>query len=244
MKTWKTGRGVSVIKVLPGGMNAFLVTDGRQNVLVDTGIKFRRQALQRGLGRLGIERISLLVLTHAHYDHAGNAAMIKNDYGAAVLVHRSEAQALESGENAAIQGTKGLTRFIARLAARHPRPLGYPPCKPDILIDETYDLRDAEFDAFDAYLLHTPGHTPGSMSLIVDGEIALVGDALFGVAPRSIYPPIASDPAAVLESWKKLLATGCRIFLPTHGRGRIKSALERGLRRRSKPEEPPMGIGA
>jgi glyoxylase-like metal-dependent hydrolase (beta-lactamase superfamily II) len=44
---------------------------------------------------------------------------------------------------------------------------------------------------FDAYLLNTPGHSPGSLSVFVGHEIAVVGDAMFGVAPRSVFPPFA-----------------------------------------------------
>ena len=231
MKSWKTTGGSSVVRVLSGGINAYLLTQGEKHLLIDTGIGRNRRNLRRRLGKLGIMKIDLLVITHAHYDHAGNAAMIRRQYGAKVLVHRTEAGLLESAENAPILGTIRLTRFLAGLGARHPRLLSYPPCRPDILVDERYDLASA---GFDAYVLHTPGHTPGSTSVIVGGELALVGDALFGVAPRSIFPPFASDRTIVPESWKKLLETGCRLFLPAHGRVRGRKALESGLRRRSK----------
>jgi len=52
----------------------------------------------------------------------------------------------------------------------------------------------------------------------VDDEIALVGDTLFGVLPRSVWPPFADDPARMVQSWGQLLETPCRLFLPGHGR--------------------------
>lgn len=231
MKSWNTARGGSVIRVLSGGIHAFLLTNGEQNILIDTGMTRHRRLLERRLRRLGIQKIALLVLTHAHYDHAGNAAMIKERYGATVIIHRTEADHLASAENTPIHGTVALTKFLFNLLrTRFPRWLSYPPCRADVLVDDRYDLRDA---GFSAYLLHTPGHSPGSISVIIGDEIALVGDALFGVSPRSVLPPIASDTAKVIQSWKELLGTGCRIFMPAHGRAVKRKLLVKNLRRHS-----------
>lgn len=70
----------------------------------------------------------------------------------------------------------------------------------------------------------TPGHTCGSVSLIVDGEIAVVGDAMVG--RRSIFPPFADDVPELVRSWQKLLDTGCGLFLPAHGRAKGRETLE------------------
>ncbi|MDT8393214.1 MAG: hypothetical protein RQ761_05190 [Bacteroidales bacterium] len=59
--------------------------------------------------------------------------------------------------------------------------------------------------------------TADSLSVIVDNEIAIVGDALFGISRRSVMPPFANDRALMVKSWHKLLETGCNIFLPGHG---------------------------
>jgi hydroxyacylglutathione hydrolase len=85
---------------------------------------------------------------------------------------------------------------------------------------------------FNATILHTPGHTPGSMSLIVDGEIALVGDCMFGVFKGSAFPPFALDTRQMIESWGKLLDTGCRLFLPSHGTSDSRELVERDYNKR------------
>jgi glyoxylase-like metal-dependent hydrolase (beta-lactamase superfamily II) len=66
-------------------------------------------------------------------------------------------------------------------------------------------------------LMHTPGHTKGCLSVIVDNELAIVGDAMFGVFPGSIFPPYGNDVRQMVESWEKLLETSCRLFIPAHG---------------------------
>jgi glyoxylase-like metal-dependent hydrolase (beta-lactamase superfamily II) len=45
------------------------------------------------------------------------------------------------------------------------------------------------------------------ISIIIDDEIAIVGDAMVGTIPDSIYPPFADDKKLLIKSWKKLLKT-------------------------------------
>lgn len=200
---------------MAGRSNVFLVTDGGKHLLVDSGPGSRWKTLDRRLRRLGVGRLEAVVLTHAHYDHAGNAARLQEKYEAGVIAHIAEGPFLARGENSAIGGTNALARLavagLGRLFARRAR---YGPCRPDIQVDPSFDLR--EF-GFKAHALHTPGHTAGSLSVIVDDEIALVGDAMFGIFPRSVFPPYAADAGALVASWGKLLATKCRLFLPAHG---------------------------
>jgi glyoxylase-like metal-dependent hydrolase (beta-lactamase superfamily II) len=65
--------------------------------------------------------------------------------------------------------------------------------------------------------MHTPGQSCGMMSVIIEEEIALVGDAMMGVYPNSIFVPFAEDADQLLMSWGKLLTTPCALFLPGHG---------------------------
>jgi glyoxylase-like metal-dependent hydrolase (beta-lactamase superfamily II) len=99
-----------------------------------------------------------------------------------------------------------------------------PPCRPDILVDDELSLADF---GFNARIVYTPGHSPGSQSVIVDGEIALVGDAMFGIVPGSAFPPFASDVPLLVDSWGKLLVTGCRLFLPAHGTANSRLLVQR-----------------
>jgi glyoxylase-like metal-dependent hydrolase (beta-lactamase superfamily II) len=100
----------------------------------------------------------------------------------------------------------------------------YPPTCPDISFDDYLDLSTI---GLRAYLLHTPGHSIGSSSLIIDDEIALVGDTLYGGFPNSALPPFADDPALLMQSWEKLLDAGCKLYLPSHGKAILRVVLER-----------------
>jgi len=109
--------------------------------------------------------------------------------------------------------------------------LKYDPCEPDLVIDSDYDLTEM---GFNAYLTHTPGHTAGSVSLIVDDEIAVVGDTMFGVFSRSVFPPYADDKELMVKSWGKLLETKCSEFLPSHGTANSRSIVRKDYDKRIK----------
>jgi glyoxylase-like metal-dependent hydrolase (beta-lactamase superfamily II) len=164
---------------------------------------------------LNIEHLDFLVLTHTHFDHAGNAKRIKEEFNPKVIVHQSEANILRSGISIIPKGTNWFTQFLVNPLGRKFAPkTNFNGCEPDIVVSSVYC-----FDNFglNLYLLHTPGHSDGSISLIVDNEIALVGDTMFGILPASIFPPFADNIHELIFSWGKLLETNCHTFLPSHG---------------------------
>lgn len=216
MKNWNTTGGYRILRLMGGRSNVFLLSDGKMNILVDTSVKRLRSRLFRRLDRLNVTTIDFLILTHAHFDHAANAKAIKRKYQARVLVHREEAACLAAGNNIVPNGTLFFTKIMMNLAGKRLfRRFNYEPCSPDVLVDSAFDLNQY---GFNAHLVHNPGHTAGSMSLIVDNEIACVGDALFGVFPGSVFPPFAQDSKLLVKSWAILLDSGCRLFLPSHGK--------------------------
>lgn len=215
MKGWHTKNGYSVSCIMSGRSNVFMLSGNGKNILIDTGPGYKWQNLRDTLSKLHLKNIDLLILTHTHFDHAGNAARIKNEYGLKVVVSKYEAKFLQSGENTMIYGTVLPTRFLVRkVAPLLLNKVKYEACQPDIILDQHFDLKDF---GFQAYIMHTPGHSPGSQCVIVDNEIAIAGDTMFGVFPRSVFPPFADNEDELIRSWGKLLATGCNLFLPSHG---------------------------
>ena len=127
-----------------------------------------------------------------------------------MIVHRTEGSFLARGEAIIPRGTNLLGRLlIDRLGKKLAPRLKCPPCRPDILVDDALSLADF---GFTARIVHTPGHSPGSQSVIVDDEIALVGDAMFGIFPRIGLPALCqrrpADGRKLGEScWRP--AAGC-----------------------------------
>jgi len=230
MKTWTTKSGYRIIRILSGRSNVFLLTNGKQHILIDTSPKSKWEKLVKRLDDLDIRHIDYLILTHTHFDHAGNAHSIKQKYNSKVIVHREEAAYLTSGDNIVPNGTFAITRTLVRLfAERILQGCRYEPCQYDILVDSSFDL--ATF-GFNATIIHTPGHTIGSMSVVVDNEVAVVGDAVFGVFPWSVFPPYATDVKQMIDSWGVLLKTDCSLFLPAHGSANSRSLLQKDYDKR------------
>jgi hydroxyacylglutathione hydrolase len=210
---WTTETGHAVHRILGGRSNVYLVSYGNKRMLVDTGRRAGQKDLVEALAAQGVESLDAVILTHTHFDHAENAAFLQRQYGAQIVVHKTEAEYLKRGESPLPAGTFFFTEAIVRLASVVTRAApGYDPCRPDVVIDDTCDLVIPG-----CHLLSTPGHSPGSMSVVVGGEIALVGDAMFGVFPHSIFPPFADDIQLMVSSWGVLFGTGCQLFLPGHG---------------------------
>jgi hydroxyacylglutathione hydrolase len=230
MKTWITRNGYTIRQILSGRSNVFILTGGIKTILVDTGPSRKKNTLYRRLIKKGVNHIDLLILTHSHFDHADNAAMIKEKFNADVLIHKSEAQALAAGLNIIPEGTIFLTRILVKLLKKIVIPrMHLNSCQPDIFADENYDLKPY---GYNAYIMHTPGHTQGSVCVIVDDEIVLAGDTLYSVFKGSAFPPFANNVFQLLESWRKLLETPCNIFIPSHGTARNREVLSRNYMKR------------
>lgn len=216
MKKWVSTNGMIVYQVLSGRSNSFLVSSNDKYFLIDTGRSSSWKKLSKNLDDiLGENQLSCLILTHTHFDHAENGAKLKDKYKCKVIVHESESDYLKNGDSPLPKGTNILTRFLINfIGKRIQNRYKYEPAHFDFLVDEKFDLN--EF-GFNAYILHTPGHSPGSISIIIDNELAIVGDAMFGVFKWSIFPPFANNTQLMIESWGKLLETDCSTYLPGHG---------------------------
>jgi len=215
MKTWTTTNNISVTRILSRRSNAFLVASNGRYLLIDTGPGSEWEILKRRLAKLNVDHVDYLILTHSHYDHAANAHKVQEFFGAKVIIHRSEESWLRSGKNIVPKGTNPVTKVLVKCFSKaFTKFMEYKPCNPDIIAEDFIDLRE---HGFNCYIIHTPGHTEGSVSVIADNEIALVGDTMFGVFSGSIYPPFADDTGKMIASWSRLLETGCKIFMPSHG---------------------------
>jgi len=198
-----------------GRTTAYLVQDTRP-ILIDCGTPGNEERIVSQLHGAGVapSDLELIVVTHVHSDHVGSLPAMKALSDAPVAVHALEAGALQTGRNAALVPNS----LLARLAApflKLQKPL--PRVEPELLINGVFDL--GEYGVV-GEILPTPGHTPGSLSVVLKGGEAIIGDLVMsGVfRPRVPHlPMIASDVDQVRASIKALLDRGVTCFYAAHG---------------------------
>ncbi|MEN6351002.1 MAG: MBL fold metallo-hydrolase [Syntrophomonas sp.] len=225
MRQWTTENGLLVHRLLGPGCNVYLVSGHSGCLMVDSSYTFAgKKLLQRAEMVCVGKQLQALVLTHTHFDHAGNAALLKKHFQLSVVVHEEEALYLKRGISPLPRGTQLYNKAIMNTIRRFNTPFQhFKAVRGDILINDRYDFFGYDLNA---YAIHTPGHTKGSISVVVDNTIALVGDTLVGYVLGHNYPAFADLPDQFAASWARLLDTGCTTFLPTHGRAVSREELQ------------------
>jgi hydroxyacylglutathione hydrolase len=218
MRTWKTKNGIEIFQVLSGRSNSYFIRTGQGNMLVDTGMQSSFKRLLKNIQSINLEpfEIDYLILTHTHFDHCRNASAIIQKFNCKIVMGEEESVYTEKGYTPLPKGSYLATNLLSKLGSWiGKRWYGYKAFSADIMVgDELY----LSTDATSLKLIRTNGHSSGSISIIVDDEIAIVGDAMIGVFRNSIFPPFADDAIGLVRSWGKLLQTGCEIFLSGHGK--------------------------
>jgi hydroxyacylglutathione hydrolase len=202
------------------GLNSCYLIRGKEIVMVDGGLPNKLKEFKKELARLGINpsEIKLIVLTHSHMDHAGSAKEISDLTGAKIVAHQSESKYLE---NESMLIPKGVT-FSGKITKPILFPflsrIKFPRFKPDILL--TGEPMSLSEYGINGSVIHTPGHTPGSLSVVLDSGEAFVGCMAHNGLPFRLRPglPIyAMDIDEVKRSWKLLLEKGVKMVYPGHG---------------------------
>ena len=198
-----------------------LVGAGGQAVLIDAGMARQSRRFAHRLAEIDISpsQIGLLLITHCHWDHIGSARAIRDLTAAKVAVHSAEKSRLEHGAAVMPPGVTTWGRTFGRLV----RLMGllYPvqPCPVDIAVDDSgLDLSPY---GIPGRVLHTPGHSPGSLTVLLDDGHAFVGDLAMNGPPLRFGPglPIfAEQPERLASSWRTVLDAGARTIHPAHGK--------------------------
>ncbi|NLA41513.1 MAG: MBL fold metallo-hydrolase [Smithella sp.] len=165
----------------------YLIDFAGDLVLIDAGAGGSSSQLVRNMEMLGLDpkALSLVILTHCHIDHIGSAPFFRQKYGAKIVIHELDAKALETGDSVRTAANWYGTTF--------------PPTKIDRKL--TGARETLKFGGEELHCLHTPGHTPGSVSLYIDRAETRV---LFG---QDIHGPFHKDFGSDISAWKKSMRT-------------------------------------
>ncbi len=207
-----------------GIANTHVITNAKGVLVVDPGLPLQAGRIARKIRSLGYapQDVRLVLVTHGHIDHAGSAAALRRLTGAPIAMHPADAPLVATR---AVKVPPGRTAFIHSVG-RVVEALGWmlpsEPFAPDVSLVDGQSLR--EF-GMEARVVHTPGHTDGSISLAFEDGSVFVGDAILNLV-HVAFPLWWQDAKAAAHSACKIQALGPRVCYSGHGRAFDRKQLD------------------
>lgn len=207
--------------------NVGVIVGDERTLLVDIGLEGALSQLKERFEAEGLdyERVSDLVLTHGHGDHAGDANAVQAD-DVTVWAHEKEIPTLHSQTDLEEGQIIGCEAQVLSVLISD----SWDPVDPDRLMDGP-----TNFDDLNVRVIPASGHTPGSVIVVVDDKIAFLGDlirggnlggAVFGDQPNVHYFHLDKDAAH--RSLRGLLRDfpDIEVFWPAHGDAFTRAQLQ------------------
>ncbi len=197
----------------------FIVDFKGELVMIDAGAGRSTKNLVKNIEKCGFkpQQISNLILTHCHIDHIGSAPEFRARFGCRLIAHDLDADAMERGDPVLTAANWYGTEF--------------PPTLIDVRLKGEHEV--LRFGDEELHCLHTPGHTPGSISIYLDrgGRRVLFGQDIHG----PFMPSFRSDIGMWRKSMQKLLSLDADILCEGHfgifrSKEKVKDYIEGQLR--------------
>jgi len=214
-------------------VNSYIISIDDELVLIDTGmpLKSSLNTLINGVRSYGfnVNRIKYIFITHLHIDHIGGASYIRNLTGSKTIIHRGEKEFIEKFADV----SKIFLNFYKEIMYKNGVPVDlinefmkFLPsfAYKDVYISGKYDILVEDGDIIKIFnhelkVIHTPGHSPHHICILLDNKILFTGDhVLPKITPNIRFPFSDEDPLnEYLYSLDKIIKLGINLYYPGHG---------------------------
>jgi len=194
-----------------GNGNCYIVENGTSGILVDTG---KREFADRVMEACRTYHVRLIVLTHAHFDHAENAALIADALGIPIGMNEADCNLIPSNTNQSLTAATVLGKVVLSASLKEFAVRTVPGFEPDVLLHDGDSLSGY---GVDAQIIALPGHTDGSIGIDVEHKHLIAGDALMNM----FYPTVSMlyhNRDETLASARTISSLGGRTIHFGHGR--------------------------
>lgn len=162
------------IHLIKAGVSNVYLLQGEQNILIDTGPPKKGADIEKALSKLGVNAadLRLIILTHGHGDHAGATAYFQEKHKIPVLAAKGDEDMMAAGKNRKLSPISAWGKLLHKIVD-----LPFPSFSPDQLLEQEMSL--AQY-GIAGKVIPLPGHTKGSLAVVLESGEAFVGDLLRG----------------------------------------------------------------
>lgn len=198
--------------------NAYLIK-ADSCILVDSGSEKDKKQILKAIQTHGIspEDIKLILHTHIHSDHVGSTHLLKQSLRAPAAYHAADEVLMQQAHNGSLNGIGLRGKFFAKIFSN----TSFNAFKSEITVKD--NMRLDEF-GIPAKIIHTPGHTKGSISIVLDNGEAIIGDLLMGgymggnlLPKKPNYQYFAENKQILHQSMRKIAKLGIKRYYVGHG---------------------------
>jgi glyoxylase-like metal-dependent hydrolase (beta-lactamase superfamily II) len=169
----RTAEGAPIDEITLKQSNAYVI-ECAHPILIDTGTAADMDDLRTALADLSMrpQQFGLVIVTHAHHDHAGLANELQKAYGVKIMLGAADAEQAARGEDDTLKSQNLTGALLKPWLVKD-----FPAFTPDVLVSSPIDL---EPYGVSGTVLPMPGHTPGSLVVLLSNHAAFVGDEMLG----------------------------------------------------------------
>ncbi len=202
--------GCEITKIPCGMVSCYLIAGKDQCVLVDTGgAKNRKKVYDAVKNR----NVSLIILTHGHYDHIQNAAYLADKLHAKIAMSADDRDLIINQSAHKTYGRTVIQKAFCYLAEHMNPSIKIDPFEPDLLLTDGQSLADF---GIDGTIMKLEGHTKGSVAVVLNGgKDIIAGDTIMNFITLT-EPFLFESYDALQNSMTKLKNSGAVLY-PGHG---------------------------